>query len=235
MKPDGGKSVTEEKGKAAGFDPALWLVPLLASLFIRLLRRTMRLRHVARGNLESLESAGSNYILAFWHGRLLMMPYCYRGNRMVIMISRHRDGEFIARTMQRFGHGVVRGSSTQGAMAALKALVRHLRQGGDAGVTPDGPRGPRAVVQPGTLQAAKLAGVPIVPVSFGASRAWSMASWDRFLVPMPFSRGTFFYGEPLIVPRNADGEQMEALRLRLERDLQDLTRRADRLGCKEQS
>ena len=129
--------------------------------------------------------------------------------------------------MQRFGHGVVRGSSTRGATAALKALVRHLRQGDDAGVTPDGPKGPRAVVQPGTLLAARLAGVPIVPVSFGASRVRNLASWDRFLVPMPFSRGTFCYGQPLMVPRDASSEDMERLRTQLESDLRELTKQAD--------
>jgi lysophospholipid acyltransferase (LPLAT)-like uncharacterized protein len=221
--------VTEAAKKEGGFDLAMWLVPLLAATFIRLLRLTMRLRHVDRGALDALEAAGRNYILAFWHGRLLLMPYSYRGKRMVTMISKHRDGEFIARTMQRFGHGAVRGSSTRGATAALKALVRHLRLGDDAGVTPDGPKGPRGVVQPGTLMAARLAGVPIVPVSFGATRARNLASWDRFLVPMPFSRGTFFYGQPLNVPRDADSVQMEDLRLRLEQVLTDLTRRADAL------
>ena len=156
-----------------------------------------------------------------------MMPYCYREDRISILISQHRDGEMIARTMGWFGHDSIRGSSTRGGTSALKAVVKQLRAGKDVAFTPDGPRGPRHRVQGGVIQAARLGGVPIVPVTFSAHPAKIFASWDRFLLPGPFSRGAFLYGAPLKVPRDASGEEVEACRLRLEEQMRELTERAD--------
>jgi lysophospholipid acyltransferase (LPLAT)-like uncharacterized protein len=205
------------------------VVPALAATLVRALRRTMRIRHLERHHLEDRQREGRNVILAFWHGRLLMMPYCYRGDRMAILISRHRDGEMIARTMSWFGHEAIRGSSTRGGASALRAVVRVLRRGGDVAFTPDGPRGPRHRVQGGVIQAARLSGVPIVPVTFSAYPAKIFASWDGFLLPRPFSRGVFLYGPPMEVRRDAGGEEIEACRERLESRMREMTERADRL------
>ncbi|MFQ5767596.1 MAG: lysophospholipid acyltransferase family protein [Acidobacteriota bacterium] len=175
-----------------------------------------------------MERTGQNYILAFWHGRLLMMPYCYRRRKIAIIISEHGDGELIARTMALFGHQTIRGSSTRGGAGALRQAIRHLRRGGDIGFTPDGPRGPRFRVQPGVIQAARLGRVPIIPVSFSARPAHHLASWDRFLLPWPFSRGLFLYGRPIRVPPDADAGRMEAARLELEGRLRRLILEGDR-------
>jgi lysophospholipid acyltransferase (LPLAT)-like uncharacterized protein len=161
------------------------VVPLIASALVRILRSTMRIRHLERHHLEDLQRQGRNLILAFWHGRLLMMPYCYREDRMSILISQHRDGEMIARTMGWFGHDSIRGSSTRGGTSALKAVVKHLRAGKDVAFTPDGPRGPRHRVQGGVIQAARLGGVPIVPVTFSAHPAKVFSSWDRVSPSQP--------------------------------------------------
>lgn len=183
----------------------------------------MRLRHLGREELEELEAQGRACILAFWHGRFLMMPYCYRRGRITILISRNRDGELIARTMSWFGHDATRGSSSRGGAAALKEVVKRLRDGWDVAFTPDGPRGPRFRVQPGVIQAARLSGAPIIPVGFSARPAVSFHSWDRFLLPLPFSRGTFSYGRSLEVPRDADGALMERLRVELEARMRALS------------
>jgi len=186
----------------------LWLVPRLASLFIRGVRATMSLRCSGREGLEALRAGGRTYIHAFWHGHLLLMPYAYPGGRIAILISEHRDGEYIARTMARFGHHSVRGSTTSGGAAALRKAVRMARSGWDLGFTPDGPRGPRHEVQRGVILAARLSGSPIVPVSFAASRAAIMRSWDGFVVPRLFSRGVFVFGTPIEVPAEAGEEEM---------------------------
>ena len=203
------------------------VLPFLAFLLIHLLRATMRIRHVGREHLERLERQGSNYILAFWHGRLLMMPYVYRGKKMRIMISRHKDGEYISRTMGWFGHRSIRGSTTRRGTVALRSVVRSLRDGGDVAFTPDGPRGPRFRVQKGVILAARLGRVPIVPVSFSAQPAKVFRSWDRFLLPLPFSRGTFLYGDPIEVPADATDEQIEDLRLSLEGRMRALVEEGD--------
>ncbi|HKY32641.1 MAG TPA: lysophospholipid acyltransferase family protein [Candidatus Polarisedimenticolia bacterium] len=192
------------------------VVPPLASLFIRALRRTMRIRFVGGEALDGLRRSGRPYIHAFWHGHLLMMPYSYPGRRIGILISSHGDGELIARTMSRFGHETIRGSTTRGGASALRQAVRMLRAGGDVAFTPDGPKGPRHVVQPGVIEAARLGGAPIVPVGFSASPRRVLGSWDGFIVPYPFSRGVFVYGAPLTVPSRAGEAELERARRELE-------------------
>jgi len=206
----------------------LWLVPRVAALWIRTLRMTLRIRHVGREALDELEARDQRYIHAFWHGRLLLMPYSYRAGRITILISQHRDGEFISRTMERFGFQTTRGSTTRGGARGLLAAVRRMREGFDLGITPDGPKGPRQKVQAGVIEAARLSGFPIVPVSFSAHPARELGSWDGFLIPRPFGRGVFVYGAPMSIPRRASPEEREKLRGELEAELNRLTERADR-------
>jgi len=148
----------------------LFLVPRLAAWWIRLTRACMRVRYDGRERLEELQRQGVPYILAFWHGRLFLMPYCYPGERIAILISEHRDGELISRTMQRFGFATARGSSTRKGALGLREVLRRLDAGFDAAITPDGPRGPREVVQGGVIAAARLSGAPIIPVAFSCSK-----------------------------------------------------------------
>ena len=210
---------------------AIPLVPRLASLLIRAIRATMRLRCTGREGLESIRAQGSAYIHAFWHGHLFLMPYAYPGGRMAILISEHRDGEYIARTMGRFGHRSVRGSTTSGGAMALRQAVRLAREGWDLGFTPDGPCGPRHKVQMGVIAASRLSGLPIVPVAFAASRAKVARSWDGFIVPMPFSRGVFVYGDPMEVSPAAAEVDMEAARVTLEAALTKCAAQASALAA----
>lgn len=150
-----------------------------------------------------------------------------------MLISQHRDGELISRTIGHFGLGSVRGSAAKpgkqdkGGGGALRAMVRQLSHNEYVGVTPDGPRGPRQKVGGGVLALARLSGAPIIPVSFGASRRIHAASWDRFLIALPFSRGVFVWGKAHYVPRDADADMLEQLRQKLENDLNQITEEAD--------
>jgi len=164
---------------------AMFLIPRLAAIWIRLTRATMRVRFESRGVVDDLSQRKLPYILAFWHGRLFLMPYAYSGRRIAILISAHRDGELISRTMEHFGFVTARGSSTRGGALGLREILRRLKNGFDAAFTPDGPRGPREVVQPGIIAAARLSGAPIVPVAFSCSKKnysiHGIASWFRCL------------------------------------------------------
>lgn len=191
------KAAQERDGRAAA-------IGFLAAGLIRLLRATVRLSHHGDAAMRRMEREGGPFIVAFWHRHLLLMPYCYRRGRISILISRHRDGELIARTMERFGFDTTRGSSTRGGAAALRELLRRVRQGWDLAFTPDGPRGPAGIVKPGVVQVAAMAGVPVQPVALAASRCRRLASWDRFVIPLPGSAVHFVYGEPLRVAREAD-------------------------------
>lgn len=203
----------------------------LAAGLIRTLRATVRLRYHGAGRVRAWEAAGEHFILAFWHRHLLLMPYGYRGRRISVLISQSRDGELIARTVARFGIDAARGSSSRGGLAGMRSLLRRAEAGWDLAFTPDGPRGPASVVQPGVVLAAAATGLPIQPVAVAASRARRLHSWDRFLVPLPFASVHFVYGEPLSVARRGD---LTAAAAELEVRLAAAEAEAERLAGEDQ-
>lgn len=200
-----------------------FLAPRVGYWYIRLLKATMRLEYRNREVLERVRAEAGPYILAFWHSRFVMMTYAYPDRNMSVLSSTSRDSLLLARILWRFGHKSAWGSSTRGGAGALREIVRRIRKGSDAGFTPDGPRGPRRRVQPGVIAAARLSGKPIIPVAFSARPARRLRSWDRTLLPYPFGRGLFVYGEPLWVPRAAGDAEEEGCRLKLEAELDRLT------------
>jgi lysophospholipid acyltransferase (LPLAT)-like uncharacterized protein len=203
-----------------------------AGAAVRLLGATLRRTEVSHEMVKRLWAAGSPAIYAVWHGRMLMFPPLYgRIRRAHVLASRSRDGELVSRLAQAFGLRVVRGSSSRGGTTALRVLARLLREEhAEVAIIPDGPRGPRHVAQPGAVVLAKLSGAPVVPLGFGASRATVLDSWDRFLVPHPFARAAFVFGEPLHVPEDADRAALEDARQRLQSALEAATAAADRLA-----
>jgi len=152
-----------------------------------------------------------------------------------MLISRHRDGEIIARAMQHFGVGAAHGSTAKagttdkGGTDAVRQLVKIVKAGNAVGITPDGPRGPRMRVAAGIVQIARMTGLPIVPATFSARRRKVMRSWDRFVVALPFTSGVIIWGKPIAVPRELDPAGLEAKRLEVEEALNALTAEADRL------
>jgi lysophospholipid acyltransferase (LPLAT)-like uncharacterized protein len=186
------------------------LLSFLAATFIRCLRATVRIRFHGDERIREWERTGTHFILAFWHRHLLLMPYAYRGERISVLVSQSRDGELIARTVARLGIDSSRGSSSRGGIAGMRSLLRKAAEGWDIAFTPDGPRGPLREVQPGVILAAASTGLPILPVAIAASRAKLLRSWDRFMIPLPFSKVHVVYGEPLAVERRGDLEQAAA-------------------------
>ena len=204
-------------------------MPPLAYVYIRLIRMTLRIEYRNEGVLARARADHGPYMLVVWHSRLMMMPFGYPGNRFVVLVSRHSDAVMYARILGQFGYECAFGSSTAGGLAGMRSLLRRVRNGYDAGWAPDGPRGPRRRAKPGVIVAARLSGMPLIPAAFSARPARRVGSWDRTLVPYPFARGVFLYGEPLIVPRDADPLAEEALRQALEEKLDRVTDEADRL------
>jgi lysophospholipid acyltransferase (LPLAT)-like uncharacterized protein len=168
-------------------------------------------------------------IFAFWHNRLFLMPYLFRKHwrtrqhdRVAVLVSASRDGERLARVLSRFDLVCVRGSSSRRGTEALRELTRLVQQGYDAGITPDGPRGPKYRVQEGVISLAQLTGAPITPVSYVLTRKITFRSWDAFFVPLPLSRATLRIGAPITVPPG--DEHRDPKRLELETTLQALSR-----------
>ncbi len=205
----------------------LCIVPWLAARCMQCLFRLLRVVHVGRAYPESCWAKGERIIVVFWHGRLLMMPFVYPGKPGALLISQHRDGEYFSRIAAILGFEAIRGSATRGGMRALRQMIRAIKGKLNLVITPDGPKGPRAKVKSGVIEIARLTGAPIVPVSFSASRRRFLKSWDAFLVPVPFSRAVYIWGEPIYVPSTAAKDEMAKHQEALEERLDLLTMKAD--------
>ncbi len=169
------------------------IIPHVGSWLIRGLGATMRWSVEGAELVDQLYGDGKRMIIAFWHDQQLMMPLAYRGNNGHILISQHRDGEMICGIVKRFGFGAVRGSTTRGGGVALRQLIRLGRSGADLVVTPDGPKGPRHVVQKGVIQLAQATGLPIVPLTFACSKK-SLFELGSIRPALPVFQRTFCVG-----------------------------------------
>jgi lysophospholipid acyltransferase (LPLAT)-like uncharacterized protein len=199
---------------------------------VRVLARSLHLREFPSPGLLTLWRDGTPVIYTVWHGQILLLPWFYgRRYRLHALTSRSRDGEILSRFIQGFGVRPVRGSSSRGGARALLSLARVIRDlGENALIVPDGPRGPRHVAQSGAVVLAKMTGAPIVPLAFGAAPCRVLRSWDRFVVPQPFARAAVVFGEPIVVPRDADHDLMDAKRREMEGVLNHISAEADRVA-----
>ncbi len=148
----------------------LIVAPVIAHIMTRVIHLTMSITYVNYENYRQLTRDGRQSILAFWHSRILMMPYGYPGRVLTTLVSAHRDGELIARTVRPFGILCVRGSTTRGWFKGLRGVLQSVKNGRDIAITPDGPKGPARSAQMGALQIARSTGLPIMPVGFGSSK-----------------------------------------------------------------
>ena len=182
----------------------LSVAPALAAAIIRCIAWTSRLEVIGAEGVKAVWQRDEAVVLTFWHDQLLLMSQGYIGSGAQILISSSKDGELIARTMHHLGQRAVRGSSSRGGSAAFKQLLRLARESYDLVITPDGPRGPRHELKDGVVQLARLSGRAVVPMALVCGRGHRFASWDRFLLPYPWGRVVYSYGEPLYCGRNDD-------------------------------
>ena len=198
------------------------LISFSIATLIRAIGLTMRWRLVDRSGVSSNDHPGP-LIWVFWHNRVFGMPFVYRKflhrRHGSVLTSPSGDGELIALVMARFGVGSIRGSSNKRPAAAVREIVSFIGQGGDVAITPDGPRGPVYQMQPGVIKMAQLSGVPVLPIRLRYHRALSLKTWDRFQIPLPFSKAEVVFEELQNIPRRLDEERFEATREGLERIL----------------
>lgn len=206
------------------------LIVGLGTLVCRLWFATCRVRIVGR-DLHARYVLGRHPLVgASWHRNAIFMVWFFRRQHPAVMFSRSHDGELLARFAARLGVVPVRGSTSRGGHTALRAMLRHLRRpgGGKVATVVDGPRGPRGVAKSGMIVLAKMAGAPLLPVMMSAHPAITLSrTWDRTLIPLPFSRVTVSYAPPWIVPPDLDAEGMERLRAEVEATLNRMMREAD--------
>ncbi|CAN5550515.1 lysophospholipid acyltransferase family protein [soil metagenome] len=203
------------------------LIGLLGYLLTYLICITMRTE--VEGT-DYLDDAGRGYdapIICAWHERILPGAYFLRGRGLVVMSSISFDAEYTARVIQRFGFGVIKGSSTRGGTRALIEMIRLMEKGIPSTFTVDGPRGPRYEVKPGPPLLAKRTGDPMLPFSIDPRSYWTINSWDKLRIPKPFTKAKVYFGEPIFVAKDANDDELEQKRLELQNALSDLSRRGD--------
>ena len=197
------------------------LIGTLIGWTMKLVAATLRLEVRDRCGVGKPELAVPPVIYILWHNRFFTVPaawnkICRKHRRSVTLTSASHDGDMVARAMAVFGLGAVRGSSSRRAVAALVGLRQALRDGTDVCLTPDGPRGPRYRIQPGVIKLAEASGAAIVPVHVRFASAWRLKTWDRFVIPKPFSRVEVTFAEAIHVPRGMAAETFENTRLDIE-------------------
>lgn len=202
---------------------SLWLVPRLYSLLTRLLLATCRVEFPDRERCKALVF-GPPCIFAFWHYSLVYVIHLARKGRWVAMVSGSGDGEYVARILEHQGTRTVRGSSGRGGARALRRMLRLIGVDGNGAIVADGSRGPALVLQGGAVMMAARLAVPVVPIAWAADRYWTVSSWDRTVIPKPFSRIRVRCGEPFSVPEKAGREELEECRKRLEAEMLALYR-----------
>ena len=202
-----------------------WLV----QAYVRIVYRTGSWTVEGDAFPRDIRAKNGAFILAFWHGRLLMMPMGWQNLApMHMLISGHTDGRLIAGAVRHFGIDTVIGSSNDGGTAALRGMVRWLKSGDCVGITPDGPDGPAMRASRGIAAVARLSGAPVVPLAYATKSRRILDSWDRFHLPLPFSKGIFLWGEPIRAEADLDEAGIETCRALIEQRLNALGAEADR-------
>jgi len=198
------------------------VLPRVLCAAFRLWCRTLRVR---RENREAfLRDLPDSYILTLWHSRIFYIFYHYRcRSDICLLISPSRDGDWLAGVARLLGYSVVRGSSYKKAVSAARPLIKVLRRGQRIIVVADGSRGPRHKAQSGSIHLAAITGVPVIPLAWDARTKIEFNSWDRFVLPLPFTRITLNMGEPIHVPRGASDGVIQEKTLELETALNRLT------------
>ncbi len=193
---------------------------------VRTWMATLRHRVVNGPSDVELHRRYGPVIWAFWHCHIFGACFIGRDRGIRILISHHRDGQYVATVAAGFGYDVVRGSTTRGGVEGLEEMARTAGRR-DLAITPDGPRGPRFVAQQGAIFLAEITGRPIVPVGIGSWPCMRLHGWDRFVIPAPFASTGIILGEPLFVPKRTNRDLREQSRLDLERSLNELSVEAE--------
>lgn len=193
-------------------------------LLIKLIGATLKYETEGMETFDKIASDGKTPIMTFWHNRIFATTHYFRNRGIVVITSQSFDGEYIARFIQRFGYGAIRGSSTRGGVGALVEMIRLSKKGLTMGFSIDGPKGPKYVAKSGACLLAKKAGNPMMPFMVETEKYWEIKSWDKMQIPKPFSRAKVFIAAPIYVSKNADENEIENKREELQGKLDELVK-----------
>lgn len=196
-------------------------------VLIRVVCSTLRWEVRGREHLDAILATGHLPIFTFWHTCILNATWFWRGRGIVVMSSVSRDAEYTGRVIKKFGYGTARGSSTRGGGRALAEMAGCLENGLEVAFTIDGPRGPAYKAKPGAVTLARHSGQAILPFHIATRRRFELPSWDRFTIPLPFSRAVVLIAEPIYVSREADNSEVTEKQATLQTTLDSLRAEGD--------
>lgn len=201
-----------------------YILPYLLYGFIYLLCLTIREENKNPEGEEYFNNRDDRYILTLWHGRIFYLFYHFRNRPdLNLLVSPSEDGDLLANVARLLGYTVIRGSTYKQPIAATRKIIRILRQEGHIIAVADGSRGPCCKAQSGALQIARLTGAPLIPMTYEAKHHVTLKSWDRHIIPLPFTRCTVNFGDPVLIPRDADDAFIKARTQDLEQALKEIT------------
>ena len=203
-------------------------ISVVGYLALLLIGRSLRWEVYGRENYEAARRLGRSFIVTVWHREIFAGIWYWRRRGMVVMVSQNFDGEYTSNAIHWLGYTTARGSSSRRASRVAVKMIRALREGREAAITPDGPRGPRFVAKPGVVQLAKSSGAAILCFHIAPQRSWVLRrSWDQSEIPKPFSRTAIFLAPPILVAADS-GDAAQAQKLaEVQATLDDLVRQGE--------
>ncbi|KAA3602909.1 MAG: DUF374 domain-containing protein [Candidatus Scalindua sp. AMX11] len=205
----------------------LYMIGFLGSTLFRFLFFTIRIEERPHHYPRQQKERGRRVIYALWHPFILIPGFASRNLGIMVLISQHSDGEYIAQVIQWLGYCVVRGSTTRGGGRAMLSIIKRAREWDALAITPDGPKGPVHKAQSGIIYLGQKTGYPIIPMSIWSSKYWTLPSWDKFQIPKPFSKSIIQYGDPIYIPPKLTKDEIEKYRILLEKTLNEMAREED--------
>jgi len=194
---------------------------------VDVLCRTLRITFINKNVIEKLDKDGKNYVLAFWHGSMLIPWYLGRNKNFAALISKSKDGDLLSRILKGWNYEVVRGSSSSGGFVALGIMVDYAKNNYSVAITPDGPKGPIHKLKAGAVITAKKSGLPLVMVGIGHEKKRILKSWDKFEIPKFFSKVKVVYSEPFFVKGNLNYDETSKVIENSEHELNKLHKEAN--------
>ena len=206
-----------------------YVLPYLLFGLIYIWCLTIRSNNLNEEEENHFKSLAGPYILTLWHGRIFYLFYYLRRHPdYFLLISPSTDGDLLARLARLMGYSVIRGSSYKKTVPAARSLIKVLNRNQRIIIIADGSRGPRCIAQSGSLQLAGITGAPVFAMTFGSKNKMVLNSWDRFVIPSPFTRCALSFSSPITLSRKPSEQSIEEKRLELENTLNRITRASDK-------
>lgn len=205
------------------------LIPRLAWIYLRIITKGLKYQIQGEENMKKFTDQGQPVILACWHGGLVVPMYYLRNKGIYVLSSTHRDSEYLAWILQRFGWRLVKGSTGRGGAKAFIEMMHKVQEGNLVSMTPDGPTGPAKQLKPGLLQLAAKTGAPIVPLGVSAYPCKKLKTWDSFLLPAKGAKAAIIFGQPFWIEKKLSSEEMAEKSGEVEKLLTNLEEEAEKL------